>query len=110
MMTSDMSSDELAGDAQTLSYLAQAKLQLSSTTAGYIIVEGNASDNSDALTELDALHNYFNANKAQMISDYQKRTAAWARQAAWSKAHPPVQHDTVINFWKINGGLKGANQ
>ena len=113
MMTSDMSSADLAGDNQTLSGLAQAKLELSGTNAGYIIVDGNAANNPDALAELDALHAYYNANRDQIITACQQRTAAWAKQAAWNKAHPPSQQTapTVINFWPIKSSvyLKGAN-
>jgi len=99
-------------DSQTLAYLAQARMQLSSTRAGYIIVEGNAAVNPDVLADLDAIHSYYNANKTQVITAYHQREAAWELQEAWNKAHPPIPKDTVVNFWPIKSAVyqRGGNQ
>lgn len=112
MASSNETGDGISLDTTTLSYLVQARLQLSSTSAGYIVVEGNPTANADALADLDALHAYFNVNRAVMIQDYRQMMAKEAAQAAWNKAHPPVIKDTVINYWPIKSSvyLKGANQ
>ena len=110
MMASNETTD--SSDGQTLTWLAQARQQLPSSVTGYIILEGNAANNPEALADLDAIHTYFSSNKEKIISDYQQRTAAWAKQERWNKSHPPVQHDTVINLWPVKSSvyLKGANQ
>ncbi|MDD5262889.1 MAG: hypothetical protein PHD76_13675 [Methylacidiphilales bacterium] len=114
LITADMASDYLANDNhnQTLQWLAQARRQLPSNGIGYWIVDGNAVNNPATVAGLDDLHAYFNANKDQLVSDYQKRTADWERQERWNKAHPPVRQDTVINFWPVKSSVykKSSNQ
>ncbi len=112
LITGDMASDYLVGDNQTLQWLAQARRELPSTGIGYRIADGNAMSNPATLVGLDDLCAYFNANKDQLVRDYQKRTADWERQERWNKAHPPVQQDTVINFWPVKSSVykKSSNQ
>jgi hypothetical protein len=51
------------------------------------------------LAALDALHRYFDENKARLVDEYSRRKAANEERERWLKEHPPVPKDTVINFW-----------
>jgi hypothetical protein len=110
-----MSSDDTSAgisDSKMLDWLAQARLQLSPAGSSYLIVDGNAVNDPEALADLDALHAWFTANKDKIVQDYQQQAADMAAREIWRRAHPPVQKDTIINFWPVKSRvyLKGANQ
>ena len=92
-------------DATKSSQFAAAKVQLPDLAAnpqlasGYTIVEGNADENPEAMAALNAIHAYYNANRSTIMRDYRKRQADSAERARQLRLHPPVQKDTVINFW-----------
>ncbi len=67
--------------------------------AGYIIIEGQAADHSDAMTALNALHGYYNANREQIIRAHEAREIAERERQRQLREHPPVPKDTVINYW-----------
>ncbi len=59
-----------------------------------------AEADNEALAALDALHAYYDANRAKLQQAYvereQKRTAA----QQWAKDHPPLKKDEVFYLWK----------
>lgn len=92
------------GDTVTLNGLAQASVWLTNLSispaspSAYIIVQGSPSGTTMS-SALDVMHAYFDANRVQLIQAYQQRMASNAAQLQWAKDHPPVQKDTVVNFW-----------
>ena len=74
--------------------------QFSPQRAEYFVVEDKARPASpETLAGIDALHRYYDANRAKLADDYEKREAARVEKESEIKAHPPVPRDTVINFW-----------
>ena len=69
--------------------------------SGYQIVAGDPSANPDAVAALNALCAYYNANSAQMVAAYNQQQANNAAYQQWLQAHPPVQQNTVINYWPV---------
>jgi hypothetical protein len=66
----------------------------------FLATENKAPEPSaEALAAIDALHRYYDANRARLTEDYEKREAARIAQEQWLKEHPPVPKDTMINFW-----------
>jgi hypothetical protein len=53
----------------------------------------------EALAAMDALHAFFDTNRATLLANYAKREADRIAREQWLKDHPPVPKDTVINFW-----------
>lgn len=77
--------------------------QFSRTLSQYIVVQDDAKPPTEqSLKWLDDLHNYFDANKQQMIDGYNKSVADQIARQQWLKEHPPVPQNTVINFWRVN--------
>jgi hypothetical protein len=74
--------------------------------SGYIMVTEMYGMPFDAydLADMDALHQYFDANKTALQQAAQVRRAQEANREAWRKAHPPSPKDTVIRYWRKNGG------
>lgn len=58
---------------------------------------------------VNALHVYFDANKAAIAAEHEAVKAANAARKAWEAAHPPVKQDTVIRFWPIKSALHGVD-
>ena len=93
------------GDNAKERVLAEAKLRLPDLTANpmarssYLIVEGNAAENPAAVAALNALHEHYDANRLRIIGEYQQQQADNTEHARQLREHPPVQKDTVINFW-----------
>lgn len=85
---------------QELKQHLPAMSQFPAGRSGYLITEKPAPANSDIYATFDAMHAYFDAHRFQMISDYQQREAEYAAREQWAKEHPPIPHDTVINYWK----------
>ena len=91
----------------TAASLTQAGQQLpnfSSVPAGhsgYQVFAGDLDTHSDAIAALNALYAYYDANSAQMIATYNQQQADNAAHQQWLKDHPPVQADTVINYWPV---------
>lgn len=79
--------------------------QFPANHAGYQIIQGNATDYPEDMAALNALCAYYDANKTQMLADYQQREAANAAHQQWLKDHPPVQPDTVINYWPVKNSV-----
>lgn len=77
----------------------------SATRSEYLIVEDHANSlpSEEALAGLDALHVYFDANKAGLIQGYIQREAERAAREQLEKDDPPTAEDTVVTFWpKLN--------
>lgn len=82
--------------------------QFSPVRSEYMLVDDGSKPVPDnALAGMDALHSYYDANRQQLIDDYNKREASRIVQEQWQKEHPPVPKDTVINYW-IEGGKGGT--
>ena len=101
-------------DSQTAASRAQGDKQVpalsefSQTRSEYIVVEDQGGPLPDeALVGIEALHGYFDANRARIIEEAAKREAAQAAREQWLKDHPPVPKDTVINFWPIKSRVYG---
>lgn len=76
--------------------------QFSATASQYSVVENSTNPpTAESLKALDDMHTYFDANRQQMIDSYNKRVTDQAARAQWLLDHPPVPHDTVINFWPV---------
>lgn len=76
--------------------------QFSAAASQYTVGENSVNPpTAGSLKMLDDMHAYFDANKLQMIDSYNKRVADQAARAQWLLDHPPVPHDTVINFWPV---------
>ena len=69
--------------------------------SSYQVITGNPADHASDLAALNAFLAYYDANSAQLFSTYQQQQAANAAQQAWLQAHPPVQPNTVINYWPV---------
>lgn len=50
---------------------------------------------------LDELHRHFDANRAQLVRDFEASEIARIAHEEWVKEHPPVPKDTTINFFPI---------
>jgi hypothetical protein len=68
-----------------------------------IIAENEESSIPVALyEELDALHQYYQANEERLIAEYERNKVLNEARRAWHEANPPEPKDTVINFWKVH--------
>jgi hypothetical protein len=65
----------------------------------YVVVAENG-QNPPEDTSMDDLHGFFDANRDGIAAFHVQHQADIAAQLQWAKDHPPVAHDTVINFWK----------
>jgi hypothetical protein len=94
--------------ASSLSQAGQPLPDFSAVPAGhsgYQIVAGDPSTHPDAIAALNALCAYYDANSAQMIAAYNQQQAVNAAQQQWLQTHPPVQPNTVINFWPVKSNV-----
>ena len=94
--------------ADALAQLGEQPPDLSSFPAdhsGYQVITGSPDDHPDDVAQLGALCTYYNANQTQLATAYQQAQAAQAAQAQWLKEHPPVQPNTVVNFWPVKSNV-----
>lgn len=93
-------------DTATLTMLAQARQRLpilsplTYTRSSYFLVDASFADNPDSIAALNALHAFYDANRARLIQQYQAQLADEVTRTKVSREHPPVEGDTVINFWR----------
>ncbi len=73
--------------------------------ASYAVTAGSAADYTDALGGLDALCAYFDANRSQLITDYQKRRADAQAHRNQPPTPTPTPRDTVINYWPVKSAV-----
>lgn len=57
---------------------------------------------------LDALHRQFDANRKQLVADYEASEAERIAHEQWLKDNPPVPKDTTINFFPIRSSLNDS--
>jgi hypothetical protein len=60
-------------------------------------------EDEPVLAALDALHEYFDTHRAEVMAAYQERQRVLAESLArqqWAKDHPAPPQDTVIHFWE----------
>jgi hypothetical protein len=69
------------------------------SVAEYVLLNDSTPPEAGALTAIDALHAYYNANRQTLAADFEIREAEHVERANWLKAHPPAPKDTTINFW-----------
>lgn len=73
-----------------------------STAPEYLVYAESKEDVPVALyEELDALHQYYYANKDRLVAEYERRKVLNEARQEWHKANPPESKDSVINFWKV---------
>ena len=73
--------------------------------SAYQIVQGDPDDHPDEVAALVALCLYHDGNKVQLAAAYQERLADQAAHDQWLRDHPPVQPDTVINYWPTKNSI-----
>ncbi len=112
-VVSNQSAGVQSGDtAKNVAAMGGAKLpplpEFSKTRSEYFVVEDQGGPLPDeAVVGIEALHVYFDANRARIIEESKKREAARIAQEQWLKEHPPVPKNTVINFWPIKSRVYG---
>ncbi len=73
--------------------------------SSYQITAGDTTAHADDLAALDTLCAYYDANSAQMITTYNQQQANNAAYQQWLQTHPPVQPNTVINYWPTKNSV-----
>lgn len=101
----DAAADVAAGPLKVFRALTPAK----SEASWYAVVKQPESLSADAYAGIEALHVYYDANKAALIAEHAQIKAANAARVAFEKAHPPVKQDTLIRFWPIQSVLHGVS-
>jgi len=82
--------------------------EFSQTRSEYFVVEDQGGPLPDeALLGIEALHVYFDVNRARIIEEAAQRELAQAAREQWLKDHPPVPKDTIINFWPVKSRVYG---
>lgn len=62
-----------------------------------------------AFAGVNALHVYYDANKAVILADHAQVKAANAAREAQEAALPRVKRDTLIRFWPVQSALHGTS-
>lgn len=65
---------------------------------------------SGALAGIDALHRYFEANKAALIAAFERWQAEQAARELEAPAAPPPPKETVIQFWPVKSRVYPTNR
>ncbi len=55
---------------------------------------------NETLAALDALHAYYDANRAKLQQTFLEREQKRIAQQQWAKEHPPIPKDEVMFIWK----------
>jgi hypothetical protein len=76
----------------------------------YAIVKQPKSPSSEAYAGINALHLYYDANKAAIIAEHDQVKASNAARISYDTAHPPEKQDTLIRFWPIQSVLHGVSR
>ena len=90
--------------ASSLTQAGQPLPDFSSVPAGqsgYQVVAGDPGAHPVAIAALNAICAYYDGNSAQMMAAYNQQQADNAAYQQWLQSHPPVQPNTVINFWPV---------
>ncbi len=75
------------------------------------VVAGLATEeNNKAIAAMEAIHAYYDENRAKLIKDYEEVEKARIAHEQWLKDHPPIPQDTVINYFPVRSvhALKGS--
>jgi hypothetical protein len=73
-----------------------------SVEPGYVVFAENEETVPDSLfVEMDALHRHYVANEEKLRVLFQRREAKREALARWRERNPPVEQDTIINYWPI---------
>lgn len=62
-----------------------------------------------ALAGIDALHRYFEANKAALVAAFDQRQADQAARERAAETAPPPPKETVIRFWPVKSRVYPVN-
>lgn len=66
------------------------------------VVSGSeGEENAKAIAALEALHVYFDENRAKVIKDYEEAEAARLAHEKWLNNNPAVPQNTVINYFPV---------
>lgn len=92
------------GDDNALPATLRKRLNLSSKNAEYVVdaTEEEMEANPEAFAVLDAIHDYFDAHRRELVDAHAKRLAADEARSADLLAHPPVSPDTTVYIWSLN--------
>jgi hypothetical protein len=109
IMSSQEASAGIPSGSLLFNWINQARLNLPQTSSGYLVVEGNATADPSALSDLDALHSYFDASKDRLVQAHQQRQLELQIQLSrLSTQQPSPKPPTTINFWPIKSQLWNA--
>jgi hypothetical protein len=98
---------ERVKDAKELGYDYQPKEApsmsvFSSTEPEYLIYGNEHLDIPPQLVEdMNTIIEYYIENEERLQVTYHNNKLLQAAHREWKIAHPPVERETVINFWKI---------
>ncbi len=81
-------------------------------TGSYYVVVSAPSGGAEraAFEAIDALHRHYDANKADLIAEYNESEARRVAEEAYRKANPPVPRDSVIRFWPKRRSVSTSRQ
>ena len=68
---------------------------LLSDKPGFVLVQGDP-NNADAMADIQALHDKYLRDGAELKTAWEQRTRAARERAAWLKANPPAPQDITI--------------
>jgi hypothetical protein len=109
MMSSQEASAGIPSGSPLIAWINQARLALPQASSGYLVVEGDATTDPGALSDLDALHSYFDASKDRLAQEYNQRQLELQTQLSrLSTQQPSPKPPTTINFWPIKSKLWNA--
>ncbi len=66
-----------------------------------VISSAAGEENEKAIAAMEALHAYYDQNRAKLAKEYKDAEAAQIAHAQWLKDNPPIPQDTVINYFPI---------
>ena len=67
--------------------------------ARYVTLAAPEKREADAFRGIDALHQYYEAHKEELVTKWQQLEADRIAREQNEKEHPPQPKDTVIQFW-----------
>ena len=80
---------------------------LPSDKPGFVLVQGDP-NNADAMADIQALHDKYMRDGAELKKAWEQRTLAARERAAWLKANPPAPQNITIFYSDIQTGQSAA--
>ncbi|MEN8738129.1 MAG: hypothetical protein ABF337_12855 [Akkermansiaceae bacterium] len=75
---------------------------LAAKGAAYMVVKGDE-DNEEAMEFMEAIHDLYDANRAELVSAWREREKnhkLYLKQREEQERNPPPKPDVIINYWK----------